>query len=584
MHTATLGSTLCTFTLLLTAGCTDPAPGQPDAGATADGAVTADSGLADAAGDPSLLAKVFELDPLVTPTPRLVQLSGLADDTQGTLTSAADATGLRLLKVVSCVDEGATAAIPGAGIVRICTLRQRASRLTHGNFVFEDYKEGAASTFDPDDLFAEVSAYYHVKRIYDLITDKEVGLFDHLPVRHEAGGARVPLTVVVNHQQPGSAKLTPKGVASYIPREFGQLGLYTLNGLTGVEGDALILGQGERADFGYSGEVIYHEFGHMVFTALAGTYAYIYGDAQGLCHLSSALHEGVADTFAWLVSGRAKLGGYPDTESGGKGSYLRDADNQATFPEDIGGAYLHDGQIISGANHEVYQLLTNSAGITMKRFVRLLLRTYQALAPQKGKLTFRSYAETLMATLSAEGLGAHVGAVKEIMGRRGVLDETRAKPIDGFDGTDPAKQTLYTGGVGMGSTSLKIQDPVGGGTLAAAPAYVQTYVDLPAGKTKLTIEAGLVETMTGASSTAGLDYRIFRRAGSPVAYGIASSPVQVTCDEVHTPTVEQQTTPSGVASLARWTIEGLQGATRHYLHMVNYGTASGALVAIKVTY
>jgi hypothetical protein len=524
-----------------------------------------------------------------------VQLTGLAgptDDAKGTLTSARDSQGLRRLAVYSCVDEGATAVVPGAGTLRICTLRQRASRQVNGDYVYDDHKQGAASTFDPDDRFAEVSAYYHAQRIYDFVTSKEVGLFDHLPARHDVGGKKVPLTVVVNHQQPGAGGLRPSAVASYIPREFGQLGLFALNGLTGVAGDALVLGQGKRADFAYSGQTIYHEFGHAIFTALTGVYVYMYGDAYGLCHLTSALHEGAAETFAWLLSGRTKLGSYVDTETGGDGSYLRSALNKNTFPADISGSFLGDGQIISGANHELYTLLRTGAKLSARRFARLLMRTYKALAPSKGKLSFRGYADALLKTLAAEGLGAHAGAVKQLLAKRGLMDEVRAKAITAFDGTDPRKQSLFTGGTGAGTGYLTIQTATGG-ALKVSPAYVQTYVDLPAGKTKLTVEAIVRAAGPGGSSgsgsggsgsgASGLDYRVYLRAAKPVAYDVGSSPVKVTRDAVHAPQLEQKSTPSGVVDLARWSLAGLKGGTRYYLHFVNHGASQGALLALRVT-
>jgi hypothetical protein len=574
----------------LTPACADQPASPPDgsAGVETDAATDAatDSASRDAAVNKTLLARVFELDPLTTPTPQLVQLSGL-DDASGTLTSAMGPQGLRKLRVVSCVDEGATAVVPGAGTRRICTLKQLANRQLNGDFIYDDYKQGAASTFDPDDHFAEVSVYYHATRIYDFITSKEVGLFDHLPARHDVNGKQVPVTVVANHQQPASPSanaLQPVGVASYIPREFGQMGLFAVNGLQGIEGDALVFGQGQRADFGYSGQAVYHEFGHLIFTALAGVYVYMYGDAYGLCHLTSALHEGVAETFAWLVSGRAQLGTYCNTESSGQGSYLRHAKNKATYPADISGLYLPDGQIVSGANYEIYQLLQAKAGLSAKRFARLLMKTFIALAPRKGKLSFRGYADELLEQLPAEGLKAHAGAVKQILTSRGLMDEARAKPITGFDGTNPAKQSLFTSGTGMGGSHLTIQAQ-GGGTLAVSPAYVQTYVDLPAGKTKLTVEALVRSTGMGGSpgGASGLDYRVYLRAGEPVAYDVTSSPVKVTRDAVHAPTMEQKTTSSGVVDLARWSLDQLKGGTRYYLHFVNHGAAQGALMAIKVT-
>jgi hypothetical protein len=559
-------------------GCSSPTPAHNDAAVwdakTVWDLETTEDGqpLSDVSPDPKLSARVFELDPVNTPQPTLVQLDGLVP---GPLTSAPNSAGIRRLEVVSCVDKGDTAMVPGQGTRTVCTLQQLVDGAAHGSFVYDDWKQGAAGSFDPDDRFAEVSAYHHASRIYDFVTDARVGLFADLPRRHDVAGKHVPVTVVTNFQAPGIGKLQPSPIGAYFPREFGKTGLYAVQGLNGIEGDALVFGQGAHADFAYSGQTIYHEFGHLVFTALTGAYVYIYGDAQGLCHLTSAVNEGIAETFAWLVSGRAELGKYCDLETGGSGGFRRTALNVNRFPRDISGIFLPDGQIISGANHEAYKLLS----VSPHRFARVVMLALQALEAVKGKITFSGYADAFLAALEKDNLGAHKSAIKSIFIARGLYAKERAKDITAYDGTDPRRHMLATAGTSpMGGAYLTVAS---GGSKAISPAYVQTYVDLPAGKSKLVLEA-LLLVPGGAPSSGTLDYRIYLRAGKPIHYDVTQTPVEVTFDQELSPTLDKQVTPAGSLDRARWDIKGLTPGTRYYLHVFNRGASQGQLIRIKV--
>ncbi|NOZ84991.1 MAG: hypothetical protein GXP49_01765, partial [Deltaproteobacteria bacterium] len=135
---------------------------------------------------PSNLALVFPINPVATPSMEKLVLPA-ANDAKGVLVSPADADGLRRLAVYSCADEGATNTINighGPTVQRICSLVQRANKNDNGSFVYTDYEDAVAGIFDPDDIHAEVSAFYHASKFYEFFTRPEVGLFDSIPLRH----------------------------------------------------------------------------------------------------------------------------------------------------------------------------------------------------------------------------------------------------------------------------------------------------------------------------------------------------------------------------------------------------------------
>jgi hypothetical protein len=520
------------------------------------------------------LAWVYELDPTLTPTPKKVALEGVADDLDGTLTSAKDADGVRRIKVFSCVDEGRVATGKKA-----CTLRQLAKADADGNFLFDDVNKGQTAA---DDRAAEAMAYYHVKKAYDFVTSKKVGLFDRLPNRHVINGKKVPLTVVVNYRQPaplGASELQRVGVAMYFPYEFGRLGLFQMQGLEGIEGDVLILGQGTHTDFAYGGEATYHEFGHFIYTALTQTYVHFYTDEYGPCHLNNALSEGIAETFAWLISGETDMGRYLDRESSGKGHYRRRADNTNHYPESITGAFLPDGQVISGANYDVYQALRKTAAFSEHDFARLVMKTLMSLAPLKGNVSYAAYADALLATLEAMGHGKTSASVRPLLQARGLYG-AREKDITHFDGTDGTTQSLLIGGTGMGPGSSIVAE-IEGVSVRLAATCVQTYVELRATSNALTLEAIL--SPDRGNDTATMKLGLLVRKAKPLTYHPETKPIKIDYDRTIAPTLEKTTTNQGQKDLVRFQLDQLEHGARYYLHVVNYGAGSGVLAGIRVT-
>ena len=146
-----------------------------------------------------------------------------------------------------------------------------------------------------------------------------------------------------------------------------------LLGEFGVTGDLLVFGQGTKADFGYDGDVIYHEFGHAtIYTA--GIEGLEFTDKYGMSVEPGALHEGMADTFAFIMTDNTCTGEYAsegfvkisplyeaqmDTEGEGDNKIfcMRSALNKNRVFEDFVGEVHFDGQPLLASNWDIYQLI-----------------------------------------------------------------------------------------------------------------------------------------------------------------------------------------------------------------------------------
>jgi len=548
----------------------------PDAGP--DGGSEDDAGED---GGPSDRALVFALDPLQTPVPVEVELSSVADDLGGALTSVSDPSGVRRLAAFTCVDEGATNTVPFYGEQRICTLRQRANKEENGSFVYQDWTDDAACAFDPTNIHAEVNAFYHTQRIYDLITAPEVGVFDLLPGRHHVGAAAtpVPLTVVVNYRAPAPADaeaLLPMDGAFFMPREHLEMGMAAFQGLLGVPGDVLVFGQGGTADFAYAAETIYHEFGHATVNATAALGS-VFADSQGLTNQPWALDEGIANTFAFLGSNEPLLGEFLSDCAGG--GYTFDAENDATFPFDQTGHPVVDGNPILAANHAVYRAVVEEWGGTTSEFVRVLLLALQDLAALDGEAAFADYGEAFLARLASEGFAQHEGEARTQFEARGLLETARLVDATGYAAADGRYLAMRCAAQEPWNTVMSVD--LGDGPIALATAFVQHSAVVAGGADRIVISARLEDLSWAMTEPGAWDYRLLVRAAGPIEYVFGDGDAATAN---HDAVLEPDITPGegGDPDLAVWTVDGLAPGETVYLHFVNLGLSEGRLAALDV--
>ncbi|MBI5486114.1 MAG: hypothetical protein HY905_02140 [Deltaproteobacteria bacterium] len=120
-------------------------------------------------------------------------------------------------------------------------------------------------------------------------------------------------------------------------------------------GDAMI-GQGTERDFAYDSDVIFHEFGHGIFSQLTDIRGWGVFDELGPDFTGEGLNEGTADYVAVTVDGDPRLGEYMSGDScgGSMGEVgLRNADNSFTCPSALVGESHYDGRILLGTMWEI---------------------------------------------------------------------------------------------------------------------------------------------------------------------------------------------------------------------------------------
>ncbi len=545
----------------------DAGPAQPDSSADA----ASDQG---APQGPDR-AWVFPVDPVATPEPVLVTLDGVADDAGGALVSARRPDGVRKLQVLSCVDEGQLGPAPAGGQQRVCTLRSRANKDAHGDFAYADWETSAAGGDDPDDVFAEVSLYYHAERFYSFVTSPSVGLFELLPGRHWSGDRPVPLTLVANYRLPtpaGSQALDPATVAFFLPAEMAAAGMAAVQGLVGVPGDVLVFGQGAAMDFAYDGQTIYHELGHAVVHALADLPP-VMADRQGLSHLGGALNEGIADTFAALVSGQPRLFAYLDQRSGG--GFGRRADNSMHFPGALRGLSVRDGQIVSGACWALSLWLQEHTGLGPDDLTRALLVTLQRLPRGQPLSSLAGWAELLLEALVEQGAAEHEEALRALLSERGLLDRERV--LDGCALAGGPEDFLYVPSAGPEPWNVTLRVDRDGEELRLAPAHVQLRAAAPADGSPLVLGATLVRMPGTPAGAARPRAELLVRRAEPLAWApVDATRASVEYDSAHEPGLGE-----GPGQRVVWEIGDLEPGARYYLQVIGRGDAAGFLTGLS---
>jgi hypothetical protein len=102
-------------------------------------------------------------------------------------------------------------------------------------------------------------------------------------------------------------------------------------------GATMIFGQGHEVDFGYDGEVVYHELGHGMVSLL--TPDGLGGRKErpdGLLADAGGLNEAVSDYFSVMLANDPELGDYVARFWPGYGASIRSAENKNVCPDDIG--------------------------------------------------------------------------------------------------------------------------------------------------------------------------------------------------------------------------------------------------------
>ena len=371
----------------------------------------------------------------------------------------------------------------------------------------------------------------------------------------------------------------------------------------GVNGDLLVFGQGTKADFGYDGDVIYHEFGHAtIYTA--GITGLEYTDKYGMTVEPGALHEGMADTFAFIMTDNTCTGEYAsegfvkisplyeaqmDTEGEGDNKIfcMRSALNKKRVFEDFVGEVHFDGQPLLASNWEIYQLIKGSDTDTQKHrdnLMKLMLKALYSIGDADA--SYKLWAETLMAEVEKDdNFKDKAAEIRKILEERNFFEEVRARSVN-----EPIKDAMY---IPAGGNNSGEDDPMGGmlgagggieiedgdKTINIGPAYIQYYYDVPADAEKDALKLSAKIAADSSDSMGGMlgggsgtpELEIYYRKGAPIEYVAGEFAIKA----------EKDGKATGDSSKG-WFVPEVEKGARYYIQFVNTTASSATVSAISV--
>ncbi|MCX4242427.1 hypothetical protein OEB96_17495 [Paraliomyxa miuraensis] len=182
--------------------------------------------------------------------------------------------------------------------------------------------------FDP---YAELSMYVHAERFLEAMREKGIEQF------------KCEFSSMLANVH----TLEPSSSFDYSPLN----NAYYTNQCDPEKGPTMLFGQGSEVDFGYDGDVVYHELGHGMVALLAPDNL---GDRRLRSDASlvdaGALNESLADYFSVMLTDDPRLAEYVGRFWSGIGSpSIRDAENSRTCPDDIVGQSHNDGEPFTAA-------------------------------------------------------------------------------------------------------------------------------------------------------------------------------------------------------------------------------------------
>ena len=568
-------------------------------------------------------AKIWKFNPVITPELEEVELPWVAsyDDSEltpellGTLITGQDDSGIRKIRAYNCPDDGTKIGFSGMFEIDTCHPMPLANKCENGSFIYDDCDGGHEfsmenMTIEKIDRCAEISMYYHASKIYDYVGKLYTDIFGEKDFHLQNNDAEKPLNVISNFVMPnlsalmgggsdGDDKLVPFDNAFFTEE---QPMLTMLLGQFGVNGDLLVFGQGTKADLGYDGDVVYHEFGHAtIYTA--GITGLEYTDKYGMTVEPGSLHEGMADTFAFIMTDNTCTGEYAsegfvktdpryaaqmdiEGEGDNKVYCMRSALNKKRVFEDFIGEVHWDGQPLLASNWDIYKLIKGEDKDTQKHrdnLAKLFLKTLYAIGDANA--SYKLWAETIMSEVEKDdNFKGKAAEIRKILEDRNFFEEVRARSVNekitdtmyipaggsnGMGDSDP------TGGMlGGGESGITVID--GDKEVQVGPAYIQYYFDVPADAEKdalkltATIVANSSDSMLGdlGGGAQKPELEIYYRKGAPVEYSEDGE-------------VKKDGKSTGDASEG-WFVRDVEKGARYYLHFVNVSSTAAVATAISV--
>ncbi|MBJ72114.1 MAG: hypothetical protein CMN31_12365 [Sandaracinus sp.] len=370
------------------------------------------------------------------------------------LTSSRFLTG-RYVRARSCRPTGVSECLP----------EQRAVADEEGDFLYDPD--------DPafDDEFSEVNVYFHTDRVAEYFRSAH-GL--EWTCCEESS----IIDVVANYVE--------------IPGVAFENAFYSPSLCSRSQCALMAFGQGQMRDFGYDGDVVYHEYGHGIVDVTAELAPFDVDARLGVGYEPGALNEGIADYFSSTITGDPRLADYLAGGTLGGESSLRELDNDLRCPDDLFGQVHADGRIWGATLWEIREAIGIEKADALA-FAWLTTSPSTATLGEAGELLLET-AESLEVLEAAD-----VETVRGIVEGRGLPGCERVVPMEsgrtyqGYSGQD-----VITGNLGGGVVPLHYA------------------IDIPADATRLTLN---LQKRTFAGT-----YDLYVRDGERVRYVGARMP------------------------------------------------------------
>jgi MYXO-CTERM domain-containing protein len=445
----------------------------------------------------------------------------------------------------------------------VCDRLQRASNETSGDYLYTPVdppnpvcvpNQGCTvRAADPadEDLFAEAHAYHHVDRVYawtrTLASAADTAFAaDNLEAfqLRDADLGKVP-SVWANALMPNTAeaqasfftcfgqpncKATASSLmhldnAAFLPREQFS-GAAAIPGIS-FDTDALVIWQGDKADFSYDAPVLWHEFGHgMIYSRANIDFGAVASDARSVNNEGGALHEGLADYIAVAYGNDSRVGAYVGPRIDGvreqnllggnvipAGEALRDADNPYKCPDVLWGEVHQDGMHLTAALWDARKgdFAGTDGGAT---FDAVVYAAIVSLAPNAGFAEFAAavVARVQLAFPSVAGAPAKMQAVFD---NRGITGCSKVVDISGK--AAPQRPLFF------------IADASGAGFARTAqiPGPVQFKMTLPKGAKSVTVSfPAPQDPLTGQAQRP--EVKLLARYGDAITF--TRTPTEFTSD------------------------------------------------------
>lgn len=342
--------------------------------------------------------------------------------------------------------------------MHVCNFEQTAVADAAGDF----FHAPPAADDAVDDAFAETSAAYHI--------DRALSAFAAMGFPGLRAEAR-PLSVNVNVRMPPSWEGGPLDAlrCGSCPLERMDNAFFTPSSgftrtLFSTDKDGLFFGQGEKLDYAYDGDVVYHELGHAVVLSTADLVPFTHIDGQGAWDVSGAMNEGIADYLSAAVTNDPRIGEYA---SGG--GAIRDLSEVHRCPERVVNESHHDSLMFSGA-----LWAARVASGDRARFDRGVLLGL-GLAPA-GDLSFEEMAGVLGRAVATEAGDAAAKGLAAAFAERRMTSCVRVREL-------PATASWDIGFLSVVESTVNAE--ISGGIV---PGALQFHQKLPAGTNRIRVQ------------------------------------------------------------------------------------------------